>query len=473
MRRLGPWALALLLVRLLPAEAQAPDRAGLPPARGVTERGDYSLYLDGSYVGHVYREARGRISALSADPASRGSYLFEARFYLLEQTLRDMRGAARGVDRSAESRFSASAASLPGLASSFLADSGYPSLRGLPSLPAGELEAGASWTAPGERSLELEGLPAPILLPFLAEYRYAGKVEYRGLPAIKLLAKFATRYRARPAAGQGGAALVEASGSHDLEITIGAEDLAPLFIRDRFDESFTLSSGRRERRSGFNLVFYEDSPPLDRNGTLLALSGRAGGGAASPAARPPSPVPAQGGPVQGAPAAPAGPVSSAGPPPAAASAGGGSVSGAGPGELDPGSAASPLDEGGALAGAGVELAPSPAGVLLRVRELRFVADSDAILGSELWRLDAIAAALAAVPGRRILVEGHSASVGKAAGELELSGKRAAKVAEALAARGIEPSRLMYRGLGSSQPIADNATEEGRARNRRVEITILE
>ena len=102
-----------------------------------------------------------------------------------------------------------------------------------------------------------------------------------------------------------------------------------------------------------------------------------------------------------------------------------------------------------------------------------MADSDAILPSEAWRLDAIVAALKSQAGRSFLVAGHSAAVGKAAGELELSIKRAKKVTDELAARGIDPSRLLYRGFGSSVPLASNDTEEGRAKNRRVEITILD
>ncbi len=123
--------------------------------------------------------------------------------------------------------------------------------------------------------------------------------------------------------------------------------------------------------------------------------------------------------------------------------------------------------------AGVEIAQSPAGIVLRVRDIRFVADSDEVLPSELWRLDAIAAALKALPGRNFLVEGYSASVGNPSGELALSQRRAKRIADELAARGIEAGRFMYRGLGSAQPLAPNDTEAGRAKNRRVEITVLD
>ena len=73
----------------------------------------------------------------------------------------------------------------------------------------------------------------------------------------------------------------------------------------------------------------------------------------------------------------------------------------------------------------------------------------------------------------LLVEGHSASTGNKKGELELSKERAAVIAKELSNRGIDSSRFILKGCGSDRPIADNSTKEGMAKNRRVEITILE
>ena len=75
------------------------------------------------------------------------------------------------------------------------------------------------------------------------------------------------------------------------------------------------------------------------------------------------------------------------------------------------------------------------------------------------------------PRARFTVEGHTASVGKPGGELRLSVERAARIVEELAARGIDRSRFASTGFGGTRPVADNATDEGRARNRRVEIII--
>ena len=69
------------------------------------------------------------------------------------------------------------------------------------------------------------------------------------------------------------------------------------------------------------------------------------------------------------------------------------------------------------------------------------------------------------------VTGHTDSTGSAAHNLELSERRAGAVAEYLVAQGNNYRRFQVIGVGKSQPIASNATEAGRAENRRVEIQI--
>lgn len=113
------------------------------------------------------------------------------------------------------------------------------------------------------------------------------------------------------------------------------------------------------------------------------------------------------------------------------------------------------------------------GVRLTVRDLHFAADSDVFLDDERERLDLLARALAQVPGRMILVEGHTAAIGKPDGEMELSVRRAQSLIREMVARGISADRFVYKGWGGTRPTASNDTEEGRARNRRVELTILE
>ena len=74
---------------------------------------------------------------------------------------------------------------------------------------------------------------------------------------------------------------------------------------------------------------------------------------------------------------------------------------------------------------------------------------------------------------RVRVEGHTDKSGRAKYNQGLSERRAKTVKEYLISHGIEASRLTSKGFGMTRPIATNKTEEGRARNRRVEIQIEE
>jgi outer membrane protein OmpA-like peptidoglycan-associated protein len=79
---------------------------------------------------------------------------------------------------------------------------------------------------------------------------------------------------------------------------------------------------------------------------------------------------------------------------------------------------------------------------------------------------------AVLPARaKLRIEGHTDSQGVAAANLALSQQRAEAVRQALVEAGIAPARLKAIGLGQTVPVADNGSAEGRARNRRVELTV--
>ena len=73
------------------------------------------------------------------------------------------------------------------------------------------------------------------------------------------------------------------------------------------------------------------------------------------------------------------------------------------------------------------------------------------------------------PTLNLSVEGHTDNAGVAASNLKLSEMRARAVMNALVSKGIAAKRLVAKGFGQSKPIEDNNTEEGRAKNRRVEL----
>jgi len=102
-------------------------------------------------------------------------------------------------------------------------------------------------------------------------------------------------------------------------------------------------------------------------------------------------------------------------------------------------------------------------------DVRFASGSSQILTKYYPKLDEAVAVLKANADVRILIEGYTDSQGSEASNLALSQKRAKSVMDYLVRKGIAADRLSAQGKGASQPIADNATPEGRALNRRIEL----
>src|SRR5450755_2782834 len=88
------------------------------------------------------------------------------------------------------------------------------------------------------------------------------------------------------------------------------------------------------------------------------------------------------------------------------------------------------------------------------------------------KLDDLVGKLKAVNLEVVIVIGHTDSIGSDAYNKKLSLRRAGAVKAYLVSKGIEANRIHTEGKGESQPIADNKTREGRAKNRRVEIEVV-
>ena len=95
------------------------------------------------------------------------------------------------------------------------------------------------------------------------------------------------------------------------------------------------------------------------------------------------------------------------------------------------------------------------------------------LGDEAKKqLDRLVRGISDMPDSHIRVYGHTDIVGSSEVNQALSAKRARVVADYLEEKGIDASRITAEGLSFTRPIADNSTEEGRAKNRRVEIYVI-
>jgi outer membrane protein OmpA-like peptidoglycan-associated protein len=101
----------------------------------------------------------------------------------------------------------------------------------------------------------------------------------------------------------------------------------------------------------------------------------------------------------------------------------------------------------------------------------FPFNSTEILPDGRSNLQTLANSLEKYPNSDVLIVGHTDSVGTDAYNLDLSQRRAMAASVLLQSYGIPASRLHAVGKGESEPIQSNDTEEGRARNRRVEIAI--
>jgi outer membrane protein OmpA-like peptidoglycan-associated protein len=103
--------------------------------------------------------------------------------------------------------------------------------------------------------------------------------------------------------------------------------------------------------------------------------------------------------------------------------------------------------------------------------LNFATGSATILPESEEQLNNIAAVLKAYPKVNVKVGGYTDNTGDAAANRTLSAQRAAAVRQALIARGIDAKRMVAEGYGSGHPVGDNATEEGRAMNRRIALRV--
>lgn len=107
------------------------------------------------------------------------------------------------------------------------------------------------------------------------------------------------------------------------------------------------------------------------------------------------------------------------------------------------------------------------------RIIEFQSGSAALTAQGRLVLDEMARALAGIQGSRVEVVGHTDAVGDRQDNIRLSLARASEVRAYLVGRGIPGERLGVMGYGPDRPLADNDSEQGRARNRRIEFNVLD
>ncbi len=114
------------------------------------------------------------------------------------------------------------------------------------------------------------------------------------------------------------------------------------------------------------------------------------------------------------------------------------------------------------------------GLTISIENIQFKPDSAVLMESEKAKLRQIADILRQFPDNDLLISGHTALAGTVSARKQLSQERAQSVANYLTELGVKDAyHIFTQGFGSDRPVASNSTEEGKARNRRVEITIMD
>lgn len=433
----------------------------------LVERTNLRRYVNGKYVGLTSREVRSFVSP-SEPPLMRfkakGSVYendqwYDGSFYVMEETLRNSQAAGAGIHEAVQSVFHISKNGQL----TMYKDNGYPSFRSFPAYTADKVSVGESWKAVAERSVDPLNKGVFTKIPMQVLYTFSGAETYKGQAVYRIKAIWQTYYDAQNRDFGGDSSLQKARGGHKADIIVLQETGEPILTIDNVDETFFWIDGTQVNFKGTITLFTEFPPAFDSQRIMAALNrvatvkdGKTGQSAGK----------------------------------------GGSDKKTGadavktekfvPDEIfdnfDKNETVAKNTVSGektvlekvddVLPKSNIVAEEVSAGIRLSIRDIKFAPDSAQILSGESERLDEIAEVLKMAPNAQLLVEGHTASVGKPAGEQKLSEQRAHKIAEELKARGVKAGAFICRGFGGTKPVASNETNEGRAQNRRVEITIL-
>lgn len=433
----------------------------------LVERTNLRRYVNGKYVGLTSREVRSFVSP-SEPPLMRfkakGSVYendqwYDGSFYVMEETLRNSQAAGAGIHEAVQSVFHISKNGQL----TMYKDNGYPSFRSFPAYTADKVNVGESWKAVAERSVDPLNKGVFTKIPMQVLYTFSGAETYKGQAVYRIKAIWQTYYDAQNRDFGGDSSLQKARGGHKADIIVLQETGEPILTIDNVDETFFWIDGTQVNFKGTITLFTEFPPAFDSQKIMAALNRVAtvkGGKAGQSAGK----------------------------------VGSGKKTGVDavktekfvPDEIfdnfdkNETVAKNTVSDGKTVLEKVDDVLPKnnivaeevSAGIRLSIRDIKFAPDSAQILSGESERLDEIAEVLKMAPNAQLLVEGHTASVGKPAGEQKLSEQRAHKIAEELKARGVKAGAFICRGFGGTKPVASNETNEGRAQNRRVEITIL-
>ncbi|HON87883.1 MAG TPA: OmpA family protein [Spirochaetia bacterium] len=401
----------------------------------IIERSDFSKYENGKYIGHVYREARLDVVIKKIPDGLQ----YSGDVLILEEAYRDMIPIAKRMD----TVFPINYIEKKDGTFAITKDAGYPLLRGIPLIPQQPLVQGNTWEGTGTVVIRGNTQEQHVRVPVLVAYEFAGITKYNNEQVYYIKAQYAVRYKGTDKYGE--PSLIRTEGGRIADIYVSMNTGFPIFIREIIDETYYYQSGKTVRFKGFLLHFIRGA--FSSEPVLLAL-GRTGLLQDTQNQQNSETNVTQTGQNQ-------------------------DTESSNTTAQNPSSDTGSQNQNTSIVKNNLyEIVDSPKGQVILLFDLRFLPDSDELLPSEKPRLDEIAKILLSIPDRMFLVEGHTADVGNPKGQYALSEARAKKIVDELVKRGVPAGRFIYKGWGADKPIAPNDTEQNRARNRRVEITIL-
>ena len=453
------------------------------------ERTDVRRYDNGKYTGLVSREVRSFIAPTSVPSGGKISdRYYDGSFFIDEATKRNSREVNLGINGAVPSSFKISSDGIL----TMLVDNGYPSFRSFPAFTNQRISIGDKWQAKAERVVDPLNKGIFTKLPILVEYTYLKDELFHGEEVYVFSAQWATRYGISYWDFAGDKDLKSEQGSHKATMYVSKKSGNALVVRDMVDETFIYNDGNIYSFKGSISMFTEYPPAYDKNKLIPALqrvasvsekeikeilekpvnesswienekksSGsiekndfESGANSRRNNSYAEKKIAKNENQTYGAKNHPQKKKDSAD-------------------EIQSKISAGKNSSSNSKSEKKVIVENTAAGIRLTMQNLNFKPDSAELLPGENERLDQIAQVLKEVPDQMFLVEGHTASVGYEKGEMKLSVERANSVANALIQRGIPREKFICKGSGGTKPIADNSTQEGKAKNRRVEITILE
>ena len=467
------------------------------------ERTDVRRYDNGKYTGLVSREIRSFIAPTSVPSGGKISdRYYDGSFFIDEATKRNSREVNLGINGAVPSSFKISSDG----ELTMIVDNGYPSFRSFPAFTNQRISIGDKWQAKAERVVDPLNKGIFTKLPILVEYTYLKDELFHGEEVYVFSAQWATRYGISYWDFSGDKDLKSAQGSHKATMYVSKKSGNALVVRDMVDETFIYNDGNSYSFKGSISMFTEYPPAYDKSKLIPALQRVASVSEKELKEILEKPVNesswiksekkladstwkndfesgADSGKNNSSSSEKK--IAKAGNQTSGTKTNAFDSTGSGKAKNQPQKKKNSADEIQSKISAGknsssnsksekkVIVENTAAGIRLTMQNLNFKPDSAELLPGENERLDQIAQVLKEVPNQMFLVEGHTASVGYEKGEMKLSVERADSVANALIQRGIPREKFICKGSGGTKPIADNSTPEGKAKNRRVEITILE